>query len=309
MSVAMTSPPSYRLFGVLFVLGSAACFATMGTIVKDAYGHGATPLGLISLRVGIASLVWLALALVIHLDVDWRSPAVRRLAVAALGGMGLATWSEYIAYQYLPVGVVVVVLFTAPAWIALAERLFRNSRIGPGGMAGLVFALGGLILLTDAVGGTAGSPQLRGFFYALLGSLGVAGFFLGSGDAVKEIGTTRAAAVAAWAPAVVLVPFAAVEGSLVASVTSAPVLGRGAALGIVATMIALLLLLRGIGRLGAFAASIVSATEPVMAAALAWAWLGETLGRRQMFGGALVILGTIVVETWRPPPPALSDVM
>lgn len=297
ISRPIESRPSYRLQGTFFVLGSAACFATMGTIVKGAYDHGATATGLISLRLAIAAVIWIVASRFVDLKIPWRSPAVKRLSMAAIGGMGLATWSEYVAYRYLPVGLVVVVLFTAPAWVALAERALRGTRIGAGGMAGLILTVAGLMLLTNVSSGTS---SLRGFFFAFLGSLGIAGFFLGSGDAIDELGPDRAAALSAWAPAVVLVSVALLDGTFIDSVSSRYILGQGALLAIVGTVIALMLLLRGISRLGPFAASIVSATEPVMAAGLAWWVLAEALTTYQILGGILVVLGTVVVEGWRP---------
>jgi drug/metabolite transporter (DMT)-like permease len=39
--------------------------------------------------------------------------------------------------------------------------------------------------------------------------------------------------------------------------------------------------------------------EPVAAAAVAWAWLGETLGTAQLVGGAIVLAGIVLAQTAR----------
>ena len=42
--------------------------------------------------------------------------------------------------------------------------------------------------------------------------------------------------------------------------------------------------------------SATSALEPVVAATLAWIWLGETLSGWQMLGGTAVLLGVVLLQ-------------
>jgi drug/metabolite transporter (DMT)-like permease len=44
---------------------------------------------------------------------------------------------------------------------------------------------------------------------------------------------------------------------------------------------------------------IVAMLEPVAAAAVAWAWLGESLGTTQLVGGAIVLAGIVLAQTAR----------
>ena len=45
--------------------------------------------------------------------------------------------------------------------------------------------------------------------------------------------------------------------------------------------------------------TIVATFEPVAAAIVAWAWLGETLDAVQIAGGAVVLAGILLAETSR----------
>ena len=45
--------------------------------------------------------------------------------------------------------------------------------------------------------------------------------------------------------------------------------------------------------------TIVATFEPVAAAVVAWAWLGETLDAVQIAGGAVVLAGILLAETSR----------
>jgi drug/metabolite transporter (DMT)-like permease len=72
-------------------------------------------------------------------------------------------------------------------------------------------------------------------------------------------------------------------------------------LGIVfGTVIAFLLVLGSLRRLGAERAGIIGTSEPVWAAILALILLGEMLTVVQVVGGLLVVAGIIVAETSRP---------
>jgi drug/metabolite transporter (DMT)-like permease len=44
---------------------------------------------------------------------------------------------------------------------------------------------------------------------------------------------------------------------------------------------------------------IVATFEPVAAAVVAWAWLGETLVAVQILGGVVVLVGILLAETSR----------
>jgi drug/metabolite transporter (DMT)-like permease len=70
-----------------------------------------------------------------------------------------------------------------------------------------------------------------------------------------------------------------------------------AALALVSTVGAIALFFAGLERVGPTAASILSTLEPVVTVALASAVFGESLGRTQLAGGALVLLAVLAVRT------------
>ena len=45
------------------------------------------------------------------------------------------------------------------------------------------------------------------------------------------------------------------------------------------------------------ATGVVGMSEPVIAAAIAWVWLGQSLGTVQVVGAAVVLVGVIIVQT------------
>jgi DME family drug/metabolite transporter len=61
-------------------------------------------------------------------------------------------------------------------------------------------------------------------------------------------------------------------------------------------------LFAGLRRLGAVRTSILSAAEPLTAAALAVLFLGESIGAATVVGGVFILAGAIAASAARPPP-------
>jgi drug/metabolite transporter (DMT)-like permease len=64
-------------------------------------------------------------------------------------------------------------------------------------------------------------------------------------------------------------------------------------------MVTFSLLTGSLRHISATRASIVATFEPVVATAVAWAWLGETFGATQIVGGLVVIAGILVAQSAR----------
>lgn len=279
--------------GLFFVLGSALCFSTMGTIVKDAFLQGGSAPGVMAVRVLGATVIWAVILRRRLFSIEWGSAAVRNLAIGGVAGLAIGSLAEFAAYRFLPVALVVVILFMAPVWVAVGQWAFANRPVGAAGLLGLALLGVGLVLLTEA---TAGELSVVGVLLALFASVGIAVMFTLGDDAIPVVGPILSAAVVAFASTVIVVPVAITNGTFFDSIGSAPILIRGLLLSLVATVVSMTLLFNGIQRLGGFAASVVSATEPVFAALLAWIFLGEVLSVPQMSGVLLVISGTVVVQ-------------
>jgi drug/metabolite transporter (DMT)-like permease len=80
---------------------------------------------------------------------------------------------------------------------------------------------------------------------------------------------------------------------------TAPVWALGGFFVVIGTMITFSLLSGALRHISATRASIVATLEPVVATAVAWAWLGETFGPTQLVGGLIVIVGIFVAQSAR----------
>jgi drug/metabolite transporter (DMT)-like permease len=68
---------------------------------------------------------------------------------------------------------------------------------------------------------------------------------------------------------------------------------------LVGTMATFGLVVSALRHVSATRVGIVAMLEPVAAAAVAWAWLGESLGTTQLVGGAIVLAGIVLAQTAR----------
>jgi drug/metabolite transporter (DMT)-like permease len=285
--------------GVGWVLLAAVAFATVSVVAKDAYGSGSDPVPLLGARMLIAAVVLSAASVLIQAPVRRRCA---ELAPCALAGLAFAAagLGEFEALARAPVATVVLLLFVAPAWIALASWIVRGEPLGwrrTGALAGIVAGLG-LLVVTPR----AHAPGLAAILPALGASVMSAVVFVCLEAAGNRVPARIAACVAAWVAATAVVPLD--PGGVAQELTETP---HGIAVGAL-TAVALLSLAEGAGRVSALTASAVICAEPVLAAALSWVLLDDPLTPPQLAGAAVVMVAvtalTAVSASGSPSPAA-----
>ena len=272
--------------GYLYIVLAAACWALIGPVSRFAFAEGVAPLEVAFWRAALGSMLFGAHALVM------RAPCVARADLPAMALFGLLGVSLFYSAYLLAVeeggaALAAVLLYTAPAWVALMSAFWLGDRLTARKLA--------------AVGLTVA---------------GVAGIALGSGDALRlTAGAFAWGLVAGWcyalyypfgkryfsryAPAVVYalaLPVGAL--ALLPFVDFVPKSGVAwAAIGwlsLCSTYLAYLFYALGLQRLEATRASIVATLEPVIAAGFAYLWWGERFGLGGYAGAVLVLAGVLL---------------
>jgi drug/metabolite transporter (DMT)-like permease len=87
--------------------------------------------------------------------IHWRSAAIIGMCLLLFGNGGVA-WGE----QYLPTGLVALIVSTVPLWMALFAPLFGGRRINLTAAAGIAVGLVGIALLVRPGGDGAGHWQI-----------------------------------------------------------------------------------------------------------------------------------------------------
>ena len=296
--------------GYTMVATAAALFAVNGSVSKVVLDSGLSSVDLAQIRASCAALGLLAFLLAFARP-NLRVSRRELLFLVAFGvvGVALVQWLYFVAIHNLPVGVALLIEFTAPLFVALFARFVYRELIRRRIWVAVALCITGLALVVEVWAGVAFSTV--GVTAALGGAFGLTAYLLMAEherrdrDAVSLSFYGFLFAALFWAvvqplwnfPWSVLDDTVSLQGNL--SEYTAPVWLLVGFIVVVGTMITFSLLTGALRHVSATRASIVATLEPVLATVVAWLWLGETFGTAQLVGGAVVIAGILLAETAR----------
>jgi drug/metabolite transporter, DME family len=290
------------LVGAALVLGAASFWASLGIFSSHLYAAGFAPLELASVRaaVGFAAVAAWAVSSASRraraIAVGWS--AMPFLAAYGVLGYALFTLTFFAALQLTTVSIAVALLYTAPAFVLLLSAVLWRERIGGLRLLALALVLLGVALVTGALN------ALRHGVVTLTPAAFALGIGAGATYAIytvfSKVATERHGADAAlfWSFAFAAAALALIAPPHVPFMRAPQHAVLLVALGIVPTLIPYALYLTGLRALRASTASMLAAIEPVIAALLAAALLGERLAVLQAVGMALVVAAAVLLA-WR----------
>ncbi len=261
-------------------------------LAKLAYEAGSQPVPLFAARVDVAALLLAVVGArrraICEAGIEARHIALGGLGGAAFAGAGMA---EFEALSRAPAATVVLLVFVAPVWVALASWMLWRTAIGwiRCGLFALVLAGTGLLVATPD------RHQLddHAVALALVASVLSATFFLIMARLVADMRPRRASCLLAIGAALctTLVSAQAAAGEL----SSFPRAWYAISIGAI-TALALGLLCAGMGQTSVLSGSAIVGAEPVVAAVLSWLVLGEVLTTLQLVGATGVLLGVTMLS-------------
>lgn len=290
--------------GVLLVLAAGVLWGTVGPAQVLA-GPSADPVAVGGARILSGGLVLAVLVLV----ADRRAflALTRRTwppLAAASAATGVFQASFFSAVDRTGAAVATAVVFgLAPVSTGLCERLVLGARLGRRWWAGTACAVGGVALLM--VPGEAVHADPAGIALSLAGGtcFGVytvsakvlvsAETRTGHGGGMRGAGMAGAVSVTLLAGGAALLPWTLPELPALAAPRSAALV---AWLGIAATAAAYMFFVTGLGRVTAATAGTLSLAEPLVAAGLAVAVLGERMSAPVAAGSLLLLGGLFLVS-------------
>jgi drug/metabolite transporter (DMT)-like permease len=233
----------------------------------------------------------------------------------AVAGCQLAYFN---AVNYMEVGVALLIEFTAPVAV-IGWLWFRHGqRPGPLTLVGAAIAAVGLVLVLNLVAGAHVEPI--GVLWALGAMTGAAVYWLISADEGNGLppivlaagGLSCGGILLLLAGLVGIIPFAAPLTDVTYAGATVPWWAPILALGIITAALAYVLGIGASRRLGSRLASFVGLAEVLSALVFAWLLLDEAPALVQLAGGALILVGVIVVKLGEPqvalPDPAVEPV-
>jgi drug/metabolite transporter (DMT)-like permease len=230
--------------------------------------------------------------------------------IASLGvALALVQWSYFFAIRRLEIGIALLIQYVAPILVALWARFVLGESIRRRIWVALALSLAGLTLIVQLWHG--GRLSGAGVGAAALAALCFAVYIL-----LAERGVSRRdpISLSAWG-----FLFATLFWSIVAPWWNFPagrvddrisLLGHLASthvpvwllmlwMVVLGTIVPFALVVGALRHISATRAGITAMLEPVVAIAVAWAWLGESLGAAQLSGGVLTLMGIVLAQTSR----------
>jgi drug/metabolite transporter (DMT)-like permease len=211
-----------------------------------------------------------------------------------LAGLGLVlaavTVTFFIAIDRLGVGPGVTIQFTGPVLVLAWLRLARHQVVPGSAWAAAVVALIGVGLVSRIW--DAGSLDGPGLLAGAIAAITFAGYLLGSGYLGRLLPTLSVAAYGfAFSALCLLVVF-----PVRVPPASPRLLFELGCLVVLGTIVPFLLEVNALKLTDPGTVGVVATLEPVIAAIVAWLWLGQRLTTLQISGGVTVVAAIAVVQ-------------
>jgi len=287
---------THRLRGYVLILGAAALWATLGIIFKALIGdYGLSRITIAFFRASLSAVI-LFVALALRRRSSLRIAARDVLFFVAFGLFGIAAfYSVYVtAIDLAGVSVSAVLLYTAPAWVALISAVFLGEKLTLVKLAAVTLAMMGCALVArvydvrglqlNRLGILAGLGA--GLTYALYSVFNKVGLRRHDGWTVLAYGLLAGSVFLAPLQSPRLLVTALRQPGAVAwllVLALGPTLGAGLSFN------------AGLRYVQVSSASVVATLEPVIASLLAFTFLHERLDLTQLMGGGLILAAVIIL--------------
>jgi len=297
-----------RLAGLALVAASVSCFGSGGAAAKATLAAGLGPLHVVQARAAVSAVVLvLVVALLRPRALRFRRDEVPLLLAYGLLAFCLVQTLYVLALSRLPVAVALLLEYLAPVLVALWVRTVRRTSLPRTTWLGAALAIAGLTLVVQVWRGFR--LDALGVFAGLCSAGALASYFLLSERGLRDrepLGLVAAGAVVGVVPLALLgswrFPVEALGTTVPVGGTVVPAWVPLLWLAIVSTAMAYLAGVAALRYLPSPVVSVLSTAEVLVAAAVAWAVLGESLTIAQLAGGAVLLAGVVVVQLRRAAP-------
>jgi drug/metabolite transporter (DMT)-like permease len=226
-----------------------------------------------------------------------------------VGGLALVQWSYFFAIHRVEIGIALVIQFVGPILVALWARLVYGEHVRRRIWLALAFALTGLVLVVEVW--RAHRPNAAGLAAAALAAVTYAAYIL---LAERGVRARDPISLSAWGFLFATLFWSALapwwdfpggrvddDVSLLGNLASSHLAVWALMLWVVVlgTIVPFGLVVAALRHITATRAGVTAMLEPVVAIAVAWAWLGESLHPLQMSGAGVTLAGIALAQTSR----------
>ncbi len=293
--------------GYALYLFAALLFALNGTVVKSMLLAGLEASDLSQLRATGSFLILLAfVALTNRSALRIRRTELTLLVAYGVVGIAFTQFLYFVSIMTIPIGIALLIEFTSPLMVAIWFRFgygYPTKRIV---WVALATALVGLAIVGQVWTGLALDPF--GVLCAFGAAVSVSFYFIAGDRQVRGPAPRDPVSLTMWGMGFAALfwaivqpvwdfPFATFGGTIQLAGDGGPVVPAAVPMlwmVVPGTLVPFSLVVLSMQHLRASQASVMGMTEPIMAAAIAWLVLGQTLEAAQIVG-AVIVLGSVLV--------------
>lgn len=307
------APHQHLWMGYTLYLLGAFTFAMNGSVSKAILLSGVDSARLSQLRVTgafVLLLVFVAISRPERLRI--RRSEWPYLVIYGVFGVAMTQYLFFVALRYLPVGVALLIEFTAPVFVALWFRFVLHEPTRRILWLALTIALLGLALVAEVWRGFA--FEIIGLVAALGAAFALTAHYLITDRQMRQPDPRDPVSLTMWGFGFAALfwifaqpwwsfPWAELAGtsdpSLGSTIGNRPLWVLASWMIVLGTVVPFLLVVASMRHLRASQASVVGLMEPLLAIIIAWIVLSEALSLVQMIGGALILTGVVLAERSR----------
>lgn len=288
-----------RLFltGLAMALAGSVLFSAKAIVVKLLYRHQVDPMTVLALRMLFSLPFFIIIAWYQMRGAPALAAADRwRLVLLGLLGYYLSSYLDFIGLLYISAGLERLILFLTPSFVMLLSVFLLKKRVSKTEWLALLICYLGtvLVFIHDAQSGDRN--VLLGGAFVLASAVFYGMYLLFSGELVQRVGTTRLVSYVMCVSGAAAVGQFLLLRPLALLVPSVPVFWLSLVNAVLCTVLPVFLVMMGIARIGAPAASLAGMIGPVSTLFLAAVILQEPITAIQLAGTALVLAGIYLLS-------------
>lgn len=297
------------LLGVLFALASVLLFGLNASTSKVVMSSGISPEEIVIFRslatalgAGIALLITNRSAFKVQRH-EWRG-----LILFGIFGVALMQWSYSNAVKNLPIGIALLIEYTAIVIVPLISLWLFKEKVLPRLWFAIVMVLGGLVVVSRI---WDGGLNPLGIMFAVMAALFLSFYFLMGEHTLKKRDTLSTLFYAMSISALfwlivtpwwnfnpeILVGEVSLTGNF--EQVELPLWALLGWIGVFGSFLPMLFSFLALTHLSATSVGVISTGETVTAFLFAWVWLNEMIDGLQTLGGVMVITGIVLAQTSR----------
>lgn len=281
--------------GYIYAVAAAVMFGTSGMFVKMVQATGLDSTSLLTVQYMFAVVIMFGYALIRNKKVlaVGRRSLIDLAVMGVIGSTGM-TVCYYMAFEYLPVAVVTMLLYTYPVIVFIYTFIFEKGSMNGKKTAAIVMAFAGGILALNLVGGNYSYPA-AGIILGLLSAVFYAFMNIFSEKRLESVDSLAINAYTTLFSLITLCIYRFPSYFFRGEVNPESMIYI-VTLAIFGEILPLTLLYAAIKHIGALKVSVISNIEIPTAIILAYLFLYESITLSQLAGSMLIVGAVILIR-------------